>query len=344
MVTHACAPLLASWHHVKIEAGWARPPPCPKAPPLPEGPPCPSTFFVFHFLRLPLSSSSTFFLTFPRTTWRVYTFPIAFACSLPLLVSDWNLFEAWGMASTSASRGDAGAARIATATTTLSTDFHAIVAEIRRGLSVIKSIAVDLEKENHSEMVKQLEDSVLELLVASEDCTTYSKAVEAVGNGYQPQEELTDFKKLLEDEVTKLKRETPAAPLSNPFLRQFKEAIWNVHHAGQPMPGEEQEDIVMTSTQSNLLNITCPLSGKPVTQLESPVRSVDCKHIYEKMAVMHYIVSKKPTPRCPVAGCPKILVPERVICDSFLPIEIEEMRSRENTQATVLADFTELDE
>ena len=28
----------------------------------------------------------------------------------------------------------------------------------------------------------------------------------------------------------------------------------------------------MTSTQCNLLNIKCPLSGKPVTQLENPVR------------------------------------------------------------------------
>ncbi|XP_042415906.1 MADS-box protein AGL72-like [Zingiber officinale] len=44
----------------------------------------------------------------------------------------------------------------------------------------------------------------------------------------------------------------------------------NVHHAGQPMPGEEQEDIVMTSTQNNLLNMKCPLTGKPVTELQNP--------------------------------------------------------------------------
>lgn len=38
------------------------------------------------------------------------------------------------------------------------------------------------------------------------------------------------------------------------------------------MPGDEQEDIVMTSTQCNLLNVTCPLSGKPVIELVEPVR------------------------------------------------------------------------
>lgn len=48
--------------------------------------------------------------------------------------------------------------------------------------------------------------------------------------------------------------------------------LQNVHHAGQPMPGEEQEDIVMTSTQCNILNVTCPLSGKPVAELAEPVR------------------------------------------------------------------------
>lgn len=54
-------------------------------------------------------------------------------------------------------------------------------------------------------------------------------------------------------------------PISTLFLQ-------NVHHAGQPMAGEEQEDVVMTSTQCNLLNVTCPLSGKPVTELAEPVR------------------------------------------------------------------------
>jgi len=38
------------------------------------------------------------------------------------------------------------------------------------------------------------------------------------------------------------------------------------------MPGDDDEDIVMTSTQCPLLNMTCPLSGKPVTELADPVR------------------------------------------------------------------------
>lgn len=38
------------------------------------------------------------------------------------------------------------------------------------------------------------------------------------------------------------------------------------------MPGEEQDDIVMTSTQGNLLNMKCPLTGLHVFHLGNPVR------------------------------------------------------------------------
>jgi len=45
------------------------------------------------------------------------------------------------------------------------------------------------------------------------------------------------------------------------------------------MPGEEQEDIVMTSTQMSILNVTCPLTGKPVIELVDPVRGYEYNFI-----------------------------------------------------------------
>jgi len=61
--------------------------------------------------------------------------------------------------------------------------------------------------------------------------------------------------------------------------------LQNVHHAGQPMPGEEQEDIVMTSTQMSILNVTCPLTGKPVIELIDPVRW------YDYNSVLYFCIS-----------------------------------------------------
>ncbi|CAL9764399.1 unnamed protein product [Musa acuminata subsp. burmannicoides] len=237
------------------------------------------------------------------------------------------------------------AARISATAATLSSDNQHVIAEIRKALSMMRSIAVDLEKQEQSDKVKELEAAVLELLDTYDDCTHFSEAIQTIGSNYQPSEQLTDFKKLLEDEIAKSKAVSPSVPQNNPFYRQFKEAIWNVHHAGQPMPGEEQEDIIMTSTQNNLLNITCPLTGKPLTELQDPVRCMDCKHIYEKDPIMHYIRTKKPHPQCPVAGCPRILQLGRVVCDALLPIEIDEMRSVKGVaDATAVEDFTEVDD
>ncbi|KAI8009344.1 E3 SUMO-protein ligase MMS21, partial [Camellia lanceoleosa] len=128
------------------------------------------------------------------------------------------------------------------------------------------------------------------------------------------------------------------------LAKEKTDSTSNVHHVGQPMPGEEQEDLVMTSTQFNLLTIKCPLTRKPITELEEPVRSVNCKHIYEKNVIMQYIRSKNI--QCPVAGCPRILKAARVACDPLLLVEIEEMRlsTKHSVRPDMVEDFTELDE
>ncbi|XP_020590229.1 E3 SUMO-protein ligase MMS21 isoform X2 [Phalaenopsis equestris] len=226
------------------------------------------------------------------------------------------------MASTSAPRPSlsSAASRIASAASNLSSDNQTLIA------------------------VKELENTVLELLESYDDCTNLSEAINNVGNNYQPSAQPTDFRKLLEDEIATLKAESSFVPQKSPLYRQFKEAIWNVHHEGQPMPGEEQEDIVMTSTQNVLLNMTCPLTGKPIVELQNPVRCVDCKHIYEKDPIMHYIRTK-PQALCPVAGCPKSLREGRVICDPLLRIEIDEIRAASRSNAvTNVEDYTEIND
>ncbi|KAI3888763.1 hypothetical protein MKX03_013931 [Papaver bracteatum] len=250
------------------------------------------------------------------------------------------------MASTSNRHVEGTSGRIKTASSNIFNDNQALVGEIRKVSTMIKGVAVNLEKENRSQMVKELEDAVIELLKTSNDCAHFSSAVQTVGNSYQPGEGLTDFKKLFDEEETKTKAANPLNLQNNSSLRQFREAIWNVHHAGQPMPGDEQEDIVMTSTQTSILNITCPVSGKPITELQDPVRSMDCRHIYEMKVVLHYIKKERPPCKCPVAGCPKILQAERVVCDPLLLLDIDEYRSTniQTARPNMVQDFTELEE
>lgn len=249
-----------------------------------------------------------------------------------------------GMASASAARaGDGAAARIRKAATALASDNQPLIADIRKTIHTMKEIAVEMEKLNRAQEVKQLENAVLELLDAAEECTCFYNVLQSVGNNYEHGPQLTNFKKLFEDEASKIKRGFSSNHQNHNLLRQFREAVWNVHHAGQPMPGEEQEDVVMTSTEVGLLNTVCPISGKSVTELSDPVRSMDCKHIYDKKAIGHYM---KNSMKCPVAGCPKMLRANRVVCDPLLPVEIEEFRavSKETVQADFIEDFTALDE
>ncbi|XP_065044677.1 E3 SUMO-protein ligase MMS21 isoform X2 [Musa acuminata AAA Group] len=118
------------------------------------------------------------------------------------------------------------AARISATAATLSSDNQHVIAEIRKALSMMRSIAVDLEKQEQSDKVKELEAAVLELLDTYDDCTHFSEAIQTIGGNYQPSEQLTDFNKLLEDEIAKSKAVSPSVPQNNPFYRQFKEAIW----------------------------------------------------------------------------------------------------------------------
>ncbi|XP_010502551.1 PREDICTED: E3 SUMO-protein ligase MMS21-like [Camelina sativa] len=240
-----------------------------------------------------------------------------------------------------ATSSDGIAGRIQNASLVLVSDNNSTLADIRKAVTMMKNTAVQLEKENQTDKVKDLENSVAELLDLYSDCNLRSSAIQSVANGYQPGEQLTNFQKLLDDEFTKLKAAPSSVPQNEHLMRQFREAIWNVHHAGEPMPGDDEEDIVMTSTQCPLLNMTCPLSGKPVTELADPVRSVDCRHVYEKAAILQYIVKN---PNCPVAGCRgKLQNHNKVFCDAMLKFEIEELRSwnKQSNRAEVIEDFTE---
>ncbi|XP_038897059.1 E3 SUMO-protein ligase MMS21 isoform X1 [Benincasa hispida] len=246
------------------------------------------------------------------------------------------------MASASDSRSNGVSGRIKSAATIMHSENQSLLAELRKALIMMKEIGVELERDNQSRMVKELENSVVELLSTYENCNNFSLAIQSVGNIYEPKEELTDFGKLLDDEVAKVSQDSSSNLMNHSIIRQFREAVWNVHHAGQPMPGEEKEDIVMTSTQCNLLNVTCPLSGKPVIELTEPVRSAECKHVYEKAAIMQYLKSKKSRAQCPVAACPKMLQSDKVVPDPFLQIEIDELR-KISRHSDRIQDFTELD-
>jgi hypothetical protein len=172
------------------------------------------------------------------------------------------------------------------------------------------------------------------------------------GGGYVKS---TDFQKLLKDRMQQLETASSSSDAQNhQFFKQFKEAVWNVHHAGEPMPGQEQDELVMLASQWGIRNHVCPLSGKPVIDLTDAVRSKDCQHIYSHEAVIEHMRRHNAAARrrrqvlpcpCPCSGCPKTIVESNLLCDQTLNMDIQELRRRgETNQEDIVVDYTNLDE
>ncbi|XP_004292020.1 PREDICTED: E3 SUMO-protein ligase MMS21-like [Fragaria vesca subsp. vesca] len=132
------------------------------------------------------------------------------------------------MASTSA-RTHSTAGRIRTAATTLYSDNQSLLGDIRKSFNLLKDVAVDLEKANQFDKVKEIENAAVELLATCDHCMLLSSAIQSVGNNYEPPPEpsqLTDFEKLLKTEVAKQKAKSSSSTANQSMIRQFREAVW----------------------------------------------------------------------------------------------------------------------
>ncbi|KAH7423062.1 hypothetical protein KP509_12G037800 [Ceratopteris richardii] len=239
--------------------------------------------------------------------------------------------------------------RLRSAISTLEESNHSLHMELGSSAIMIKMLAEDLEKEGQKELVESLGVATKEIIELIEEFDFHNKALSSLKDEYTVRDEVTDFEVLLSEKTERLRAESHVPPEHHALYKQFQEAVWNVHHAGEPMPGQEKEDLIMYSSQFNVVNTKCPITGKEVIDLENPVRSSDCMHIYDRDAVMNYVKQYKgkgrPCP-CAAAGCPKPLVLERLVCDPMLKVEIQElrMRGRVNSQVHDVAECTELDD
>ncbi|KAK7833453.1 e3 sumo-protein ligase mms21 [Quercus suber] len=85
---------------------------------------------------------------------------------------------------------------------------------------MMKEVAIDLERDNQSQMVKEIENAAVELSGKYEQSTHFSSAIHSVADRYQLGPELTNFKKLFDDEIVKLKDNSSSVPENHPIIRQ----------------------------------------------------------------------------------------------------------------------------
>lgn len=207
--------------------------------------------------------------------------------------------------------------------------------------ATVRWIATALEKENKTSKVEQLEQALLKAIEFQSEMKLHRTALQQVKQSYAfvPGVEI-DFRSHIDDATRQLASETATVPEDHEQYRKFRKEVWDVHHAGEAMPGQEDDEIVMTEEGGlHLLNATCPMTAKPIADLQSPLRSSVCQHIYDRESILAYIRSRMRVP-CPVAGCRNNhLQGDQLFADHTLKVDIERMRHQQTDAATQRVDL-----
>lgn len=194
--------------------------------------------------------------------------------------------------------------------------------------ATLRWIAGTLEGEHKTSKVQELEQALLQAISFQTEMKVHKMALQRVkqSHTFSPGAK-TDFPNEIQEAARQLATDNAAIPEDHEQYRRFRKEIWDVHHAGEVMPGQEDEEIVMTDEGGlHLLNTTCPMTAKLIAELQSPLRSSVCKHIYDRESILSHIRSRHRVP-CPVAGCRNQSLQEtQLFSDPTLKVDIERMR------------------
>ncbi|KAL3686820.1 hypothetical protein R1sor_013129 [Riccia sorocarpa] len=87
--------------------------------------------------------------------------------------------------------------------------------------------------------------------------------------------------------------------------------------------------VSITESKYAAINTRCPLSGKLVTELEDPVRSVKCHHVYSQAYAKAYINQSMGISECAVSGCSEFLMESDLISAKTFIDSIQNLREND---------------
>jgi hypothetical protein len=225
------------------------------------------------------------------------------------------------------------------------------------------AIALELENVGAGENNEKIAEHVT-------NCATWSKLLpersKAAANLRARFNDLSNFDEIaaacaLEDK--------PVEP-SPVMLHDFRRSVWQVHHAGVPMPNngapepaaaaaaggargkkrkkeknngganggggggegdaEDADEELMVGDQA--VATKCPLS---LSLLEDPVMNVKCRHTFSRAALVSFVNTwnRRGTPNCPVVGCKEKINLNTVVADEQAAFAVQERMRNERSQA-----------
>ncbi|CAK0752887.1 hypothetical protein CVIRNUC_002179 [Coccomyxa viridis] len=162
-------------------------------------------------------------------------------------------------------------------------------------LESIMDAADVLERSNEDAKVDVCRTATKELLALEAQVRSSAAALKQMARTYMVPDEgsntNTDFKSLLES--AEAAAPAQCQPEEHEHYLALEDRLWNVHHAGEPMPGAEQADedgdIVMEGSRADISkNPKCPISGVEMLQLKDPVVD-EVGFVYEKEAIYDWL-------------------------------------------------------
>jgi len=116
-------------------------------------------------------------------------------------------------------------------------------------------------------------------------------------------------------------------------IKSLTKKVWEMNNKGKPMPGQEDEDMVVVNNEELKGPRKCPLTNDV---LENAVKNSECGHSYSEEAVLAYLKNQRKAKKqkahtpvgCPVAGC-KQMLSEETLKPDVAERRAVELRQRE---------------
>ncbi|CAI5466271.1 unnamed protein product, partial [Closterium sp. Yama58-4] len=228
--------------------------------------------------------------------------------------------------------------RIASTVGGLIGDEKRLQAEIESSSVQLKLLAEAMAKEGKMERVAELEAVTRKVVETAHEMSLHQQALEAVRDSYQYTGTPTNFEELLQQQVAQLGASHPC-PEDHHILVAFRQTIRSARQGGEGGGDDDDEDDeVMMTTNLIVKNPNCPITMRHVEDLDDPVCCLDCRHVYEKSAILENMTQSR---NCPVSGCRQRLSRDRLVCDTELMMALRELRAR---KATATAAPEEIDD
>lgn len=178
--------------------------------------------------------------------------------------------------------------------------------------------------------------AINELLDTEAEAKAYSAALAAVQNSYVPGARNTNFKKDLDQHAARLLPSLRQQPEMKQYYQDVSQRLEVEDEAAQPQDDADNEIQMGGSNTGAAPNATCPLSAKPILELEDPVE--DQKgYVYERENIENYIREGGGSTTCPAAAT-NHFVTMATLKKASKVIRLQKKAQRLGTQGQMQAD------